>query len=489
MSEKEFLKKKKASYTRGRKLCLFLFAAATAFFAVLGLMLPIRPTESDVEKRTLAKFPEFTVSGALDGTYFSDISTWYSDSFPLRDTWMSGNNLVKGAYGLRTKQVVSTGNTSDEIPTVPAKTDDTDSSAQTVSQAEQTTAASADAQAAVAEVTTLAAETTASSASADTTSAAAAANTDDSAESSGTLAQITGQTSNGEYIEGDTAYGMYFFNLEAANTYITMVNRVADELAGKSTVYTLLVPLSEAYYLTDEERKALDPEWANELEAMNYYVGSFNSNVVNVPVYETLAQHTDEYIYFRTDHHWTALGAYYSYAAWAGVKGIEANALESYTAHDYGSFLGEYYATNPNSAMEANPDTLYAYDPLTYNRMVFQESDGTTLEWPIVNDVSNYRTSQKYSCFAAGDNPFSHIENPNVTNGQSCVLIKESYADAFIPYLTDHYQYIYWFDYRYYSGNIMNFILEHNINDIIFVNGMDPITSIESMQRLNSLLP
>lgn len=484
MSDNEFLQKKKASYIRSRKLCLFLFAAVMTFFALLGVMLPIRPTESAVEKRTLAKFPEFSAEGALDGTYFSDISTWYSDSFPLRDAWMSGNNSIKSAYGIRVNQVVSSGVTSDAIPTLPAKTDADEGLSASKGDAAAASQSASGTQSQVSEASTQAA--------APSNLAAEESNEADSSladSASGVIDVITGQTSNGEYIEGDTGYGMYFFNLEAANKYISLVNRVAQELDGKSTVYTLLVPLSEAYHLTDEKRKALDPEWSNEREALDYYVGSFNENIVNVPVYETLEAHTDEYIYFRTDHHWTALGAYYSYVAWAEKKGIEANALDSYTPHDYGSFLGEYYATNPNSAMEANPDVLYAYDPLTYNTMTFEDPDGTVLNWPIVHDVSDYKISQKYSCFAAGDNPYSYIENPNVTNGQSCVLIKESYADAFIPYLTDHYQHIYWFDYRYYNGNIIQFILEHNINDVIFVNGMDPITSVDSMNRLNSLLP
>ena len=144
--------------------------------------------------------------------------------------------------------------------------------------------------------------------------------------------------------------------------------------------------------------------------------------------------------------------------------------------------------------MEANPDTVIAYKPLTCDRMTFTDTDGNTLNWPIINDVSGYRSTQKYSCFAAGDQPFSYIENPNVANGQACILVKESYADAFVPYLTDHYQFIYWFDYREYNGNITEYIRTvtqtEGINtvDIMFLNGLDPISSIESMNRLNSLM-
>ena len=214
----------------------------------------------------------------------------------------------------------------------------------------------------------------------------------------------------------------------------------------------------------------------------------------NIDIYDVLAAHTDEYIYFRTDHHWTGLGAYYAYTAWAQEKGVDAHALEEYEQVTFPGFTGSYYTETQAAAMEANPDTVIAYKPLTCDRMTFTDTDGNTLNWPIINDVSGYRSTQKYSCFAAGDQPFSYIENPNVANGQACILVKESYADAFVPYLTDHYQFIYWFDYREYNGNITEYIRTvtqtEGINtvDIMFLNGLDPISSIESMNRLNSLM-
>ena len=66
-------------------------------------MIPVRPKESVLEKRELAKFPQITVSGVLDGSYFSDISTWYSDSYPLRDVWMSRKQCYEKALWNKNK--------------------------------------------------------------------------------------------------------------------------------------------------------------------------------------------------------------------------------------------------------------------------------------------------------------------------------------------------------------------------------------------------
>ena len=232
--KEEFMKQKRAAYKKARTFGLFLFIAVMAFCCILGLMIPVRPKESVLEKRELAKFPQFTVSGVLDGSYFSDISTWYSDSYPLRDVWMSGSNAMKKLYGIKTKQIVSNKGTADEIPVVTKKENEETSEAVT-EESEQESVQT--------EVTT-AAQTESTPAKA-TAPAQIVLPTDDPSYS---LPAITGQTLNGVYVEGDTGYGMYFFNQQAATTYIDMVNRIADTFAGTANVYTMLVPNSEGIF-------------------------------------------------------------------------------------------------------------------------------------------------------------------------------------------------------------------------------------------------
>ena len=97
----------------------------TAFFGFLivmgliGLMWFARPSTSKVEKRDLAKFPTLTWSGFWDGTFFSDVDTWYSDTFPLREMLISMNTKFKNLYGIRSVQLVGDtgGQTADDIPT------------------------------------------------------------------------------------------------------------------------------------------------------------------------------------------------------------------------------------------------------------------------------------------------------------------------------------------------------------------------------------
>ena len=92
-------------------------------------------------------------------------------------------------------------------------------------------------------------------------------------------------------------------------------------------------------------------------------------------------------------------------------------------------------------------------------------------------DVSNWKTSTKYSTFAGGDNPFAVFTNPDVTDGSVCVVVKESYGNALLPYLVDHYSTIYEIDYRYWNGNLIDFAAEKNANDLIFANNLSMIGS------------
>ena len=109
--------------------------------------------------------------------------------------------------------------------------------------------------------------------------------------------------------------------------------------------------------------------------------------------------------------------------------------------------------------------------------MTYTDKDGKEYKWPIVNDVSKYKDNAKYSTFVAGDNPYSVITNENSASNESCVVIKESYGNAMIPFLVDHYKNIYIVDYRYYKGNIINLVKKKKINDVVFINNAEAINN------------
>jgi len=463
---------KKSDYIQARKKARKLrntavivsFTVAMVFFFLLGLMLPIRPTESALEKRELKEFPAFSISGVMNGSYFSEISEWYSDSFPLRDVWMGQYDNLKGMYGIRTSQMIQGNAQKDEIPD-PIKPPETVEEDKTEEEtAEQSTPAAEQPQSTPAEQPS-----------------------QSSQQPQETLPPITAQTQNGLFTTGDSAFGIYYFNRQSADIYVETVNRTAQNLAGQAKVYSMLVPLSASLHRRVKTLESTDG--SDEKAAIDDHYGSMSDAVTPLQVYDTLKDHNAEYLYFRTDQLWNGRGASYAYRVWAEAKGITPHELSEYTQQSFPGFLGSYYAYNKTAGMEGNPDTVEAFVPITHNVMTFTDKDGNVLNWPIIKDVTQYPVTQKYSAFAAADQPYSVINNPNVTNGQVCLIIKDSYANAIIPFLTDHYQTIHWMDYRDYNGDITAFAKANGVTDVIFITGTEPVTSVESMNRMSALLP
>ena len=290
------------------------------------------------------------------------------------------------------------------------------------------------------------------------------------------------------YRVGDTGYEMYTYVDSTAKKYADNVNAVAGALAGKATVYMLPIPLSSGVSLPDElYGKDI---FADQKDAEGKIIGYMNGNVKSVALYDALLAHRTEYIYFRTDHHWTATGAYYAYEQFCKAKGITPKPLEGYTTDTYDGFLGTFYRdSNENAAMGANPDKVVAYHPLsTEATLDYTDKNGQTLRGKIIYDESDAPASFKYGTFITGDNAYSIINNPDVTDGSSCVVVKESFGNAFVPFLTDHYQTIHVIDYRYWKGSLSQFVTENNIQDVLFVNNLSAIRSTALVGYLHDIV-
>ena len=291
------------------------------------------------------------------------------------------------------------------------------------------------------------------------------------------------------YRVGDTGYEMYSYVDSTAKKYADNVNAVADALAGKANVYMLPIPLSSGISLPDElYGKDI---FADQKAAEQKIIGYMNGNVKSVALYDALLAHRTEYIYFRTDHHWTATGAYYAYEQFCKAKGITPTPISSYKVDEYDGFLGTFYRdSSQNATMGANPDKVVAYHPLsTEATLDYGDSENASLtRGKIIYDESDAPPSLKYGAFITGDNAYSIINNPDVTNGSSCIVVKESFGNAFVPFLTDHYQTIYVLDYRYWKGSISQFAQSKGVQDVLFVNNLSAIRSTALVGYLHDVV-
>ena len=291
--------------------------------------------------------------------------------------------------------------------------------------------------------------------------------------------------SGGVYVVGSAGYEMYNYVGSLAEKYQSTVNAVADSLSGVSQVYAMAIPLSSGITLPDELFS--DIPGSDQAQAEKDILAGMGQNVKTIPLHDVMMSHRTEYIYFRTDHHWTALGAYYAYVQFCTAKGITPHNLSDYEVSQFPGFLGSFYNDGGKpDAMKNDPDTVNAYHPVSATAsMKYGDNENSTLTGgQVIFDESTASASLKYGTFIMGDNPFTVIENPEVSNGESCIVVKESFGNAFVPFLVDHYQTVYVVDYRYYGGSVSALAKAKGVTDVLFVNNLSAIRGSYQMGKL-----
>ena len=405
-----------------RPVKLAVFFGTLAALCLIGIFLP-RPDESEIEKRKLTEFPRFTWGSFWDGSWFSGIDTWYADTYPLREALIAGNKAVQSLYGVRTEVIVGGENQGEvipdigegkgELPTLPQ-----DDPEQKEEEPPRDGNVNAD-----------------------------------------------GEMISGIFVSDNVGYGLYYFVQKNADWYAAILNEMDKRLDGRAQLYSLIAPINGGVLLSDARQQELHV--SDQREAIRYVYSRMAEDIKTVEVFDALRAHVEEYIYFHTDHHWTALGAYYAYTQYAAAAGLTPHTLEQFEKVEYPNFLGTYYSVSGITSLGANPDTVIAYKPMGTNKMKMTMPNGEVYDWFVVNDVSTYGSSMKYGTFAGGDQPYNVVENPEITDGSACLVIKDSYGNALIPYLVDHYQYLYWVDFRHYKGSIYDLVEEKNIKDVL----------------------
>ena len=405
-----------------------------AFF-VISLIIPLRPKYSESEKRELTQFPKFTVSSFFSGRFFAGIDEWYSDTFPFREMFTELNARVTGFYGKTDTRIHGTVEKGDDIPD--------------------------------------AGETVSSEQSGTESAPEESAQADSSSESvQEKPAEPTTQTLGALLINGDTAYEYYNFVRSTADAYTAAINRAGQLLDGSAAVYDIIVPTSMG--ITAPENLTAAVNTSDQKKAIDYMYSCIGS-AKTVPVYDILKAHKDEYIYFRTDHHWTALGAYYAYYNFMALKGETPTVLADYIPREFPGYLGSFYTSSGKlPQLAANPDTVFAYQPKDTNTAEIHYENGTVANGDIISDVS--ASSSKYLTFIKGDRPLTVINNPAKQDGSACIVIKESFGNAFVPFLVSHYNTVYVVDYRCFSKidgrGLVQLCADTGAKEVLFINNI-----------------
>ena len=246
-------------------------------------------------------------------------------------------------------------------------------------------------------------------------------------------------------------------NMEALNKLVA--NTDADVyfalIPGKSDIWAHMLPQNAP---RDSEKAAID------------YCYSL-SDAVNVDIYGKLEEHSGEYIYYRTDHHWTTLGAYYGFSALAESMGLDCPDISEYGGRE--TVSEEFYGTSWSSSgfSWVEPDSMEIFVTEPEGLEITNYPQGSPVEGQLY-DWSRLEVKDKYSFFYGGNTPLLEIET-GVEGAPSLLILRDSYMDSLSPFLLASYSRIHILDLRYYRASLSDYIAQNGFHDVLVCYSID----------------
>lgn len=271
---------------------------------------------------------------------------------------------------------------------------------------------------------------------------------------------------NGVYL-GKNGYLMEAFNAPSQTQYDATINAMTSFAQKHPDLkqYALIAPNSvnilksnlPAFAPADDQNP-----WIDKLKDSLTSAG-----VTFIDIRDTFTDHKAEDLYYHTDHHWTTLGAYYAYLQAAAVMGIDISSDSYDKAPVSQTFKGTLSAKSGFRSGET--DELDVFLPNGDNTLssvvnyVDEQKKSASFY-----DTSKLNTRDKYALFFGGNHAQIKISTPTESNNTLLVL-KDSYANSFVPFLSQHYRKIIMIDPRYYYGDLEQLLQVENVQEVLYL--------------------
>jgi len=195
-----------------------------------------------------------------------------------------------------------------------------------------------------------------------------------------------------------------------------------------------------------------------------------------VKVKEQLSAHKNEEIYYKTDHHWTTLGAWYGYESFAKSADFTAISPDDSLKKSSDGFWGTYFSKAQK--YDAVSDKIVYYDlPIDSVTINGEHRDG-------IYDLSQLEVRDKYAMFLHANNGVTVIENKNAENDRCIMVIKDSYANCFAPFLTQNYSKVVVIDLRSLPKGLNQVIKDEKVDDLLILYSFSNLASDTNLPRL-----
>ncbi len=429
-----------------------VIALVYLFFTAAFNLLP-RSRYSVLEKRELNRFPSFTLDSLADGSYTAAISSWYSDTEPYRDTLMELSMQFRDLLGIRLGEQNIQYVSQEKNAAVETAGDEQDP----VVAAEKQEHAEA-------------AEDSVKSVKAF-----------EHVDAEGGIDDVAKVASSGIILVGsgeNVRALMGFFGTERGGAkYAEVINQYGATFGKSVKVWCMPIPTSTEFYCPEDAAKFTKKQWP----VFNSIFSNLSNGVRAVDIYSVLAQHTDEPIYLRTDHHWAPLGAYYAAQEFARVAGVPFGDLSRYEEHVVHRFVGSMYGYSQNVAVKKAPEDFVYHIPTEVEYTTTYVNYTLDEEFHVTGESRPYKSKYffsfkdgsgaAYTTFMGGDIKLTKVET-STHNGRRLLVFKDSFGNAVPGYLFYSFEEIHVADFRYFTKDVVSYVDENHITDILFANNI-----------------
>lgn len=474
---------------------VMLILATFLFFFVFCVFLP-RTTYSNYD--SLTPFPEFSFSALADGSYTAQLSAYFSDTVFGKDNFKIMYTQIKSFFGKETVFVTEDGDSEVIIGNVGDPNKDplqNESSGSNIIDISEPSDWSNDYSE---EVSNNTSNDTSDESDSDTSR-------DESTPPPSTSTDTSSQDSETSKEEGDPfedlCDGICILGNRALEVYYGDPNRntlprfanALKSFANKNpsvNVMSMMIPKSCAYYIAPSKNFGhLADRTLNDYNALKDLLGN---TVTTIDIYGVLEKHKNEDIYFRTDHHWTGLGAYYAAEQLAKQLGLPFENLSTYEKNVRPGYLGtmdRYTNRHPN--IHDYPEDFVTYVPdVSYQATFYDQNfqNGFNRD-SLFFRVGDNAVSSWYLAFINGDAYSVQLKSNDCKNGRKLLIVKDSYGNALAPYFLHSFEEVYIVDAREFQVNLNTFVKDRGITDVLFAEcaysaiGSSYISDVENLVK------
>lgn len=270
----------------------------------------------------------------------------------------------------------------------------------------------------------------------------------------------------------DYLFEPFVMNDEQATVNMAAVNEFVRKVEADSVGF-MLAPTSITAY---PEKMPRFMEALGERAAIHQLYAELDGRAEKLPVTELLLKQKEESIYFRTDHHWTMLGAYEGYVRAGDVFGFEPLGREDFVREKVSDDFYGSFASRGHGAFVA-PDVMEYLRPLDERDVLVRSSDGSVMDSLVWEEALD--SEDQYRYFLGGNDSLVVVES-DAGSGRKLLVVKDSYAHVLVPFFVHHYDEIHMVDLRYFRDNLLDYAAEFGFDDVLLMynigNFVDDVT-------------